>query len=164
MLIGEYKHVLDSKNRVIVPMKIRETEGAAGELCSEFVLTRGTESSLFIYTADAWKRLENAMLGRGALPGEERRRFQRLFNAGGAACACDRQGRIVVPEKLREHAGLKREVTWIGAGDRAELWDTAKWRAYEAENMKRFQETFDRMAEDLSRTSPPAHQPPSREL
>lgn len=162
MLIGEFDHVLDAKNRVIVPMKLRERD-PGGELCSEFVLTRGTENCLFVYPAEAWRRLERAMLGRGVLPGEERRRFQRLFNAGGVSCVCDRQGRVVVPEKLRNHAGLKREVTWIGTGDRAELWDTATWRSYEAENMSRFQETFDRMAEDLSQMTPPAAPPPDKE-
>ncbi len=162
MAIGEYNHTLDSKNRVIVPVKIRETE--SGGICSEFVLTRGAENCLFAYTIEAWKRLENAMLGPGALPSAERRRFQRLFSASGAACTCDRQGRIVVPEKLRAHAGLSREVTWLGAGDHAELWDTAKWRAYEAESMKSFQETFEQMADKLSRTPPAASQPPGREL
>ena len=159
MAIGEYTHVLDAKNRVIVPMKFREREGAGGELSSEFILTRGTENCLFLYNVDAWKRLERAMLQRGVLPDEERRRFLRLFSAGGVACECDRQGRILVPEKLRKFAGLSREVAWIGVGDRMELWDVARWRAYETENMKRFQETFDKMAEDLSGMAPPEAQP-----
>jgi MraZ protein len=163
MLIGEYNHVLDAKNRVIVPMKLREKERPGGELCTEFVLTRGTESCLFLYATDAWKQLETAV-NRGNLPGEERRRFQRLFSAGGVACACDRQGRIGVPEKLRKHAGLTREVTWVGVGDRAELWDTAKWRAYETENLKRFQETFDKVAETMDQRAPPGPQSPEKGL
>lgn len=154
MLIGEYSHVLDQKNRVIVPQKFREIDGKEGAVWSQFILTRGPEDSILVYTPEAWRRLQEVMFGRGALPDANRRKFQRLLYAGGAECHCDRQGRIVVPEKLRLHAGLKRDVTWIGAGDRAELWATERWRAYEEQNLPLFQETFDRMADEVGGIPP----------
>lgn len=160
MLIGEYNHVLDAKNRVIVPQKFRDVDGQPGAAWSEFILTRGPENCIFAYTPQSWENLKRAIFSRGALPGANRRKFQRMLYAGGADAKCDRQGRIVVPEKLRGHAGLKREVTWIGAGDRAELWDAERWRAYEADSMELFQETFDKMADDLDGFTPPDTEAP----
>jgi len=160
MFLGQYDHLLDQKNRVIVPQRFREIEDQAGAVWSEFILTRGPEHCIFIYTPPAWKKLQAALFSRAALPGANRRKFQRLLYAGGAGCTCDRQGRIVVPPKLREHAGLTRQVTWIGAGDHAELWDTDRWREYEAAGMELFQDTFDHMAEDMNPTAPPEPEEP----
>lgn len=163
MLIGEFNHVLDSKHRVIVPQKFRDVETQPGASWSEFILTRGPENCIFVYTPPAWENLKKVMFSRGALPGATRRKFQRMLYAGGAEVKCDRQGRIVIPEKLRDFAALNREVTWIGAGDRAELWNTERWQAYESESMELFQETFDKMAEDLDGLPSPEPEAPDNQ-
>lgn len=149
---GEHDLTLDDKNRVAAPLDFRALPTVPGAMWSEFVMTRGTEECIFVYTPDAWNKVREAVLGDKALPDAARRRFQRLMDAGAVVCRCDRQGRVVIPEKLREYAGVKREVTWIRTGDRTEIWDTAKWREYLKESLELLQETFEKVAEDQSKS------------
>ena len=118
MLIGEYQHNIDAKSRVIVPAKFRE------DLGKHFYVTKGLDGCLFVLSAQGWEQLQKKI---AAMPISKSRSLQRFFFAGAAEVEPDKQGRILIPEKLREHAGLKKDVTIIGTSVRAEIWDTERW-------------------------------------
>ena len=120
MFMGEYNHTIDAKGRLIIPAKFRELLG------TEFVLTRGLDGCLFIYPVDEWKAFEQKLR---ALPltNKNARPFSRFFVAGAAMCELDRQGRVLVPQTLREFAGLEKDVVLTGNLDRIEVWSKEKW-------------------------------------
>ena len=97
------------------------------ELGDSFVVTKGLDECLFLYPLDAWKTLEEKIR---QLPMSKSRNLQRFFLSAAAGVTVDKQGRIVVPPVLRNHAKLKRDVTIIGVLDRAEIWDRQRWDEY----------------------------------
>ena len=109
MFMGEYNHTIDAKGRLIIPAKFREPLG------EEFVLTRGLDGCLYIYPMDEWEAFEDA------------RAFSRFFVAGATTCELDKQGRILVPQTLREFAGLEKDVILAGNLSRVEVWSKEKW-------------------------------------
>ena len=121
MFIGEYSHTIDAKGRLIVPSKFRE------QLGEEFVVTKGLDGCLFVYENSEWKSFEEKL---HALPltNANARKFTRFFLAGASACELDRQGRILIPAVLREFAKLEKDVTVIGVGRHAEIWNTQAWQ------------------------------------
>ena len=118
MLIGEYQHTIDAKNRVIVPAKFRE------DLGSLFYITKGLDGCLFVLSRKGWKQLQAKI---DAMPLSKSRGLQRFFFAGAAEAEPDKQGRILIPQNLREYAELEKDVTFIGTSTRAEIWSTEKW-------------------------------------
>lgn len=121
MFMGEYNHTIDAKGRVIVPAKFRETLG------EEFVVTLGLDGCLFLYPNEEW---HNFVSGLKNLPGsKEARQLQRYFMAGAASCEVDKQGRILIPIKLREQAGLEKEVVFVGVLSKIEIWSKERWEA-----------------------------------
>ena len=120
MFMGEYNHTIDAKGRLIIPARFRELLG------EEFILTKGLDGCLSIYPMDAWEAFETKLR---ALPltNKNARTFTRFFVAGATNCELDRQGRILVPQTLREFAGLEKEVVLTGNLDRIEIWSKEKW-------------------------------------
>ncbi|HAN44009.1 MAG TPA: division/cell wall cluster transcriptional repressor MraZ [Ruminococcaceae bacterium] len=118
MLIGEYLHSLDTKGRVNFPAKLRE---ALGE---RFIITKGLDNCLFVYSYDEWKILEDKIR---TLPMSKSRNLQRFLFSGAVEVEPDKQGRIVLPQNLREYASLTKDIMIIGASVRAEIWDKEKW-------------------------------------
>ena len=118
MLIGEYQHTIDAKNRVIVPAKFRE------DLGSLFYITKGLDGCLFVLSRKGWEQLQAKI---DAMPLSKSRGLQRFFFAGAAEAEPDKQGRILIPQNLREYAELEKDVTFIGTSTRAEIWSTEKW-------------------------------------
>jgi len=118
VLIGEYAHTLDVKGRVNFPAKLLT------DLGDRFILSKGLDGCLFVYSAEEWGNLERKIK---ELPLSKSRPLQRYFFAGAAEVEVDKQGRIVIPQKLREHAGLEKDVMIIGASSRAEIWDKERW-------------------------------------
>ena len=120
MFMGEYNHIIDAKGRLIIPAKFRELLG------EEFVLTKGLDGCLFIYPMDEWEAFEEKLR---ALPltNKNARAFSRFFVAGATMCELDKQGRILVPQTLREFAGLVMDVGLTGNLNRGEVWSKEKW-------------------------------------
>ena len=120
MFMGEYNHTIDAKGRLIIPSKFRELLG------EEFVLTKGLDGCLSIYPMDEWKAFEEKLR---ALPltNKNARTFTRFFVAGATNCELDKQGRILVPQTLREFAGLEKDVVLTGNLNRIEVWSKEKW-------------------------------------
>lgn len=123
MFIGEYQHNLDEKARLALPIKFREafSHGA--------VVTRGLDRCLFIYPADEWAKLADKL---AALPIAQAntRAFARLMLAGAMDCTPDKQGRVVLPEYLREYADVQKSVVVAGLYNRLEIWNEAAWKKY----------------------------------
>ena len=123
MFYGEYLHSIDVKGRIIVPSKFREGLG------EKFIVTKGLDNCLFAYSPEEWANLEAKLKG---LPFTDKdvRAFVRFFFAGAAECEADKQGRINIPQNLREYANLSKEVYVIGVSGRVEIWDKDKWDTY----------------------------------
>lgn len=116
MFMGEYNHSIDAKGRLIVPAKFRE---ALGE---NFVVTRGLDGCLFVFPNNIWTEFEEK-LNKLPMTDKKARQFSRFFLRGAAIPEVDKQGRILIPASLREAAGLDKEVTMIGMGNRVEIWN-----------------------------------------
>ena len=116
---GEYQHNIDAKGRLIFPIKLRE---ALGE---HFVIFKGLDNCINVYSQENWAAFEQQL---AALPSKARK-VQRFFSAN-FECEPDAQGRILIPQTLREYAGLRKDVTVIGMIDHVEIWDSAAWKAY----------------------------------
>lgn len=123
MLTGEHQHNMDQKGRVTVPSKFRE------DLGDKFYVCKGLDGCLFMLSAQQWDKLVEKV---SAIPLAQGKGIQRHFFSGVAEVEPDKQGRILLPQSLRDHAGLEKEVTVIGAVARAEIWDTARWNEYSA--------------------------------
>lgn len=126
MFLGEYSHALDEKGRVVMPRKFRDP---LGDGC---VVTKGQERCLYVFDNDRWDA-EAARVG--ALPRTDRRarNYSRSFFASAADQVLDSQGRLQIPEPLREYAGLDRALTVVGVADHIEIWDAATWESVAAE-------------------------------
>src|SRR4030042_2474366 len=116
MFIGEYQHNLDDKGRLAIPAKFR------AKLAKGAVVTKGLDNCLFLYTADEWEKLATKL---AALPISKAntRAFSRLMLAGAMDVQLDKQGRIVLPEYLREYASLKKKIIVAGLYNRLEIWE-----------------------------------------
>lgn len=138
VLIGEYKHTIDAKKRLAVPAKLRKEIGRGA------VLTRGLDNSLALYPAKEWQRMVEKLnqLPTGKL---DARGFNRIILAGAAPVEIDSLGRILVPDYLKDYAGLKKNVVIAGIYNRLEIWDEEKWEAYK----KRMEAEVGNMAERL---------------
>ena len=136
--MGEYKHNLDTKGRIIVPSKFRDL------LSEQFIITRGLDRCLFAYTMDEWARIEEK-LKTLPLTKKDARKFTRLFFSGATNVEIDKQGRINIPQNLRDYAGLEKDCTVIGVSSRIEIWDTSAWEGFYTES----EENFEDIAEDL---------------
>jgi MraZ protein len=122
MLLGEYEHTLDDKNRLTLPAKFRQALGGG------VVVTRGMDGCLFVFTRGDWDDFVSARL-EGLNPfSREARQMSRFMFAGATETELDKQGRIMVPPALLEHARLGREVVVAGVRDHIEIWDQAAWR------------------------------------
>ena len=140
MFIGEYQHSIDPKKRLALPSKFRK------ELGKNVVVTRGLDSCLFVYPAKVWKELAEKL---GTLPmGESTTRsFVRLMLAGAVDSDVDSQGRILLPEYLKEYAVQNRSVVVAGLFNRLEIWDEKKWNTYKTGAEK----NTDEIAEQLGK-------------
>src|SRR5690554_5976203 len=123
MFIGEYNHSVDTKGRLSIPSKFRD------ELGESFIVTKGMDNCLFVYSIDEWEVLENK-LKQLPMTNRDARAFVRFFFAGASECELDNQGRIRLPVKLREHASIEKEAVIIGVATRLEIWSTEQWDQY----------------------------------
>ena len=130
LFIGEYRHGLDAKGRVIVPVKFRDGLG------DKFVLTKGLDGCLFAYSKEEWANFENKIKTL-PLTSKDARAFVRFFFSGAVECEIDKQGRTLIPPVLREYAELDKDLVIIGVSSRVEIWSQAKWDSYsEAEDLE----------------------------
>jgi len=137
-MFGEFNHSIDAKGRLFIPAKLRE------ELGTVFYVTLSMDECLSAYSSENWERFMDKV---NAMPYSHQRKMRPLF-AHAAKCELDGQGRILIPQKLRDFAGLQKEVTVIGSNNHAEFWDTEKWENLDAsettpENIQAVMEEFE---------------------
>lgn len=142
MFLGTYAPKLDDKGRVILPAKFR------GELESGVVVTRGQERCLYVFSTKDFEELHDR-LRQAPVTSKQARDYLRVFLSGANAEVPDAQHRVTIPASLRAYAGLGRDLTVIGAGNRAEIWDTASWEAYYAEQEANFADTAEEVIPGL---------------
>lgn len=120
MFIGEYLHNMDEKNRIVIPTKFRE------QLKDQFVIAKGLEKCLYIYSINSWQKLVDKL---NTLPftKKDTRKFIRVFFSGATVCEFDRLGRTQITSPLVKYADLKKEIAIIGANDHMEIWDKSTW-------------------------------------
>ncbi|MBE5938533.1 MAG: division/cell wall cluster transcriptional repressor MraZ [Lachnospiraceae bacterium] len=136
MFTGEYSHSIDAKGRVIVPAKFRE------ELGSSFTITMGFDGCLSMYSGEEWDKFVNKL---SSLPEgrKETRQIQRSFLGKAATCEVDKQGRVLIPLKLRQYAGLEKDIVFVGINTKVEIWNSDRWEENDISDM-------DEMAERLA--------------
>lgn len=121
MFVGEYSHSLDTKGRLIIPSRFRESLGDV------FMVTKGLDGCLSIYDMDSWRELEARLQGL-PLTNANARKFTRFMLGGAIECEVDKQGRILLPANLREFAHLSKDISLVGVGGRIEIWDRETWQ------------------------------------
>ena len=123
MLIGDYKHTIDSKKRLALPAKFRR------ELGKKIIITIGLENCLVVYPEKEWEKVAHKLEG---LPTSQKvaRSFNRVILAGAMEVNLDKLGRILIPGYLKRYAALKRNVVICGLSNKLEVWDTQKWEVY----------------------------------
>ena len=139
MFMGEYSHTIDTKGRLIIPSKFRE------ELGETFVVTKGLDGCLFVFSDEEWKAFE-IKLKSLPLTNKNARQFARFLVAGATPCELDKQGRILLPATLREFAGLEKDVVLTGMLNRIEIWSKEKWN----ENNSLDDVAMDEIAEQMT--------------
>ena len=122
MLLGTHDHTLDDKNRLTLPSKFRES------FAEGFIIARGLDRCLRAYRREDWDRLVESRLATLDPFSQEARRIQRYHYTGAAEAELDKQGRVMIPAPLLEHAGISREVVVAGMRDHVEIWDREAWR------------------------------------
>ncbi|MDO5393025.1 MAG: division/cell wall cluster transcriptional repressor MraZ [Mycoplasmatota bacterium] len=123
MFMGEYHHTIDEKGRLIIPSKFRDGLGES------FIITRGIEKCLFVYSLESWKKITNKL---ESLPftKKDARQFVRFFLSGATTAEFDKQGRVNITSPLISYANLVKDCVVIGTGDRLEIWSEEDWNAF----------------------------------
>lgn len=138
MFMGEYQHTLDIKGRLIIPAKFRESLGASA------VMTRGLDNCLFLFPQSEWLILEEK-LKTLPLTKADARQFVRFFFSGATESELDKQGRISIPQNLRDYSKMDKEATIIGVSNRVEIWSSELWHDY----MNIAEESYEKIAENI---------------
>src|SRR5574344_2664541 len=133
MFIGEYYHNLDAKGRIIIPAKFRD------ELNGTFILTRGLDGCLTIYSTEKWEKIFEEI---NKLPETKKatRQYIRMLTANACECTLDNQGRILIPANLSGSVNITKECVVVGANSHVEIWDKATWNAYMADASENFED------------------------
>ena len=137
LLTGEYQHVIDGKSRVLISNKLR-SQIDADEHGSNFYLVLGANGILCLYPEKYFERIALAVAPNTAAP-DEAVAFERISFALAGKVELDRQGRLLLNERLRKRAGLKDQVTLVGVRDHIELWNRENWEQYLADHMAQYQ-------------------------
>jgi MraZ protein len=140
MLLGEYEHTIDDKNRLTLPARFRQ------DFADGIVVTRGMDGCLFAYTRADWERLVANRLDSLDPLSQEGRRMQRFFFSGATEADLDKQGRVGLPAALLGHAKLARDVVVAGVNDHLEIWDRDAWRRELAEVEGSAEDVAERLA------------------
>lgn len=140
MLIGEFTHTIDDKNRVSLPSKFRQYMG------KKMVITPGLDQCLFVFTLKEWEKISSKMSENASMLSSDMRSFTRYMFGGASEVELDTIGRVLVPDFLKERANLKSKVVVIGVQNRLEIWNEKSWTDYK----RQVEKQADGLAEKLS--------------
>lgn len=139
MLIGEYTHTIDEKNRVSLPAKFRK------EIGKKVILTPGLDTCIFLFTTKEWANI-SGKLSQSSMLNPDTRSFNRFLLGGAVEAEIDGSGRILVPDFLKERAKLSEKVSVIGVSSRVEIWDEANWKEFK----QKIEKEADSLAQKLN--------------
>jgi len=142
MFYGEYEHSIDRKGRLILPAKFREA--AKSQFIEKFFVTRGLDKCLFMFPEEEWRSQENKFKSM-SFTKQQSRTFNRMLFSGAIDVQADKQGRVLLPQYLKDFAGIKRDVIIVGVSNRIEIWSKDKWLEF-AENSR---QSYEEIAEKL---------------
>lgn len=140
MFLGEYKHTIDPKKRLAIPAKFRAEAG------KKVVITRGLDNCLFVFSEREWNRLA-AKIGALPLGQRDARGFSRLMLAGAMEAVIDNLGRILIPDYLKNYAGLRKECVIAGVHSRFEIWNAKLWDDYKRRSEREAGDIAERLGE-----------------
>jgi len=144
MFYGEYTHIIDRKGRIILPAKFRQIVKERG--IKRFYLTRGLDRCLFLFPEDEWRAQEEKFKVL-SFTHQEARRFTRLYFSGAQEVIPDSQGRILIPQYLKDFAELRKEIVIIGVSNRIEVWSKTLWKEFYESSRSDFEETAEKLLE-----------------
>jgi MraZ protein len=144
MFYGEYFHSIDRKGRLILPAKFRET--AKAHFIEKFFITRGLDKCLFMFSEEEW-RTQETKFKTIPFTKQQARTFNRLYFSGAVEVIPDRQGRILIPQYLKDFAEIKRDVMIVGVSNRIEIWAKDKWQEFYGTSRPSFEEIAEKLLE-----------------
>ena len=142
MFYGEFEHSIDRKGRLILPAKFREV--AKNQFVEKFFITRGLDKCLFMFSEEEWRSQENKFKTM-SFTKQQTRTFNRLLFSGAVEVSFDKQGRILVPQYLKDFAEIKRDVMIVGVSNRIEIWAKDKWHDFYANSRQSFEEIAEKL-------------------
>jgi MraZ protein len=140
MIIGEFKHNLDDKGRLLIPAKFRP------KFSEGIVITRGIDNCLFGFTKEEWEKVVNKLVNL-PISQANARAFSRLMLSGAFETEIDNQGRILIPEIIRQYANLRKKVVIVGVYTRIEIWDENNWENYKKQSEENSEEIAERLSD-----------------
>ena len=144
MFYGEYLHSIDRKGRLILPAKFREV--AKSNFIERFFVTRGLDKCLFMFSEEEW-RTQEAKFKSISFTKQQARIFNRLYFSGAVEIIADRQGRILLPQYIKDFAQIKRDVVIVGVSNRIEIWAKDKWEEFYKSSQPSFEEISEKLIE-----------------
>ncbi|MFA6357655.1 MAG: division/cell wall cluster transcriptional repressor MraZ [Candidatus Omnitrophota bacterium] len=142
MFYGEFEHSIDRKGRLILPAKFREV--AKNQFVEKFFVTRGLDKCLFMFAEEEWRSQENKFKTM-SFTKQQSRTFNRLLFSGAVEVGSDKQGRILVPQYLKDFAEIKKDVMIVGVSNRIEIWSKDKWHDFYANSRESFEEIAEKL-------------------
>jgi len=140
MLIGEYTHAIDDKNRVSLPSKFRKSIGKT------MILTRGLDNCLSIYSLTAWKDISQKLADLN-FGDANSRKFNRYMLASAVEITPDNVGRILIPQHLRDEVKIEGKVVFAGVYNRIELWNENVWEGYKKDTLSEADEIAQKLGD-----------------
>ncbi|MDP2937727.1 MAG: division/cell wall cluster transcriptional repressor MraZ [Candidatus Omnitrophota bacterium] len=142
MFYGEYLHSIDRKGRIILPAKFREA--AKAHFIEKFFVTRGLDKCLFMFSEEEWRTQESKFKAI-SFTKQQSRTFNRLYFSGAVEIISDKQGRILIPQYLKDFAQIKRDVVIVGVSNRIEIWAKDKWQEFYGSSRQSFEEIAEKL-------------------
>ncbi len=142
MFYGEYTHGIDTKGRLILPARFRDVAKDNG--IDRFFVTRGLDKCIFMFAEGEWRQQEQKFKNLSFTKGEARA-FNRLFFSGAVEVLPDKQGRFIIPQYLKDFAGIKKDAIVIGVSNRIEIWETKIWQEFFNKTSVDFEKTAEHM-------------------
>lgn len=142
MFYGEFEHSIDRKGRLILPAKFREV--AKNQFVEKFFITRGLDKCLFMFAEEEWRSQENKFKTM-SFTKQQSRTFNRLLFSGAVEICADKQGRVLLPQYLKDFAGIKKDVMVVGVSNRIEIWSKDTWADFYANSRSSFEEIAEKL-------------------
>ena len=142
MFYGEYSHSIDRKGRLILPSKFREV--AKVNFIEKFFVTRGLDKCLFMFSEEEWHSQEQKFKSI-SFTKQQARTFNRIYFSGAQEVIPDKQGRILLPQYLKDFAQIKRDVLIVGVSNRIEIWSKDLWEKFYSDSRQSFEDIAEKL-------------------